>query len=109
MIKTFNEFTNEASFTSPVLDAPPQRDIVFTKKSFEQYNKLGMDGDKKMRQKVSKLIEQTTRDPFVGSKSESLHKSNKWSKRIDEKNRLVYLVTNTEIKVLSCMGHYDDK
>ncbi len=107
-IKTFIEFIKE-NFTSPLLDSTPSRNIVFTKKSFNQFNDWVVI-DRKKHKSISKLIEQTTRDPFTGSKAEPLHKSGgKWSKHIDEKNRLVYLVTDSEIKIVSCMGHYDDK
>jgi len=30
-----------------------------------------------------------------------------WSRRIDEKHRLVYAVTDAELTVIACRGHYD--
>jgi toxin YoeB len=32
-----------------------------------------------------------------------------YSRRIDEKNRLDYQVTNTDLVILSCIGHYEDE
>ena len=51
------------------------------------------------------------REPFVGSRAEPLigDKSGKWSKHIDSKHRLVYTVSDSDIKVFSCYEHYDDK
>lgn len=51
----------------------------------------------------------TQSDPFGGiGKPEPLkHEfAGCWSKRIDEKNRLVYQVTDEKIVVLSCRFHY---
>ena len=31
-----------------------------------------------------------------------------WSRRIDDTNRLVYRVTNSQIEVVQCKGHYSD-
>ena len=52
------------------------------------------------------------RNPFDGPGhpeplSENL--SGWWSRRIDEKNRIVYKSTGNSITVLSCKGHYNDK
>ncbi len=52
------------------------------------------------------------RNPFDGlghpePLSENL--SGWWSRRIDEKNRIVYKSTGNSITVLSCKGHYNDK
>lgn len=32
-----------------------------------------------------------------------------WSRRIDEKNRLVYRIVGTDLEIASCRSHYDDK
>ena len=35
----------------------------------------------------------------------------RWSRRIDRQNRLLYTInaTNNEVLLLKCLGHYDDK
>lgn len=35
--------------------------------------------------------------------------SGKWSRRINQKDRLVYEVTDGMIEVVQCKGHYSDK
>jgi toxin YoeB len=32
-----------------------------------------------------------------------------WSRRIDEKNRLVYRLADDGVEIVQCRGHYDDK
>ena len=32
-----------------------------------------------------------------------------WSRRIDDKNRLVYRIKDGRIEVVACRGHYGDK
>jgi toxin YoeB len=111
MIKSFSEFINENNkFYSPKLDSNPQRGVSFTRSAFEQYNDWLLI-DKKKFNNIKKLIVQTMRDPFVGSNAEPLvgDKSGKWSKHIDLKHRLVYSVSDTEIKIFSCYEHYGDK
>ncbi len=107
MIKLFNDFIIE-NYTSALLDSIPARKITFTKLAFDQYNEW-LTIDRKRHKVLGKLIEQTARDPFNGSKAEPLSRSSgKWSKRIDEKNRLIYLVTKESIEITSCLGHYED-
>ena len=50
------------------------------------------------------------REPFVGiGKPEPLlgNLSGFRSRRTDEKHRLVYAVTDAELTVIACRGHYD--
>ena len=55
------------------------------------------------------LIADVVRDPFDGiGKPEPLRHvlSGAWSRRIDEKNRLVYYVTDDHIVILQARDHY---
>lgn len=66
--------------------------------------------DKKTLKRINLLIKDTLRDPFAGmGKPEPLRGdlSGFWSRRIDDKNRLVYRVRNGSLEILSCKGHYD--
>ncbi len=66
--------------------------------------------DKKTLKRINSLIKDVLRDPFEGiGKPEPLTGSltGLWSRRIDEINRLVYIVENDLIIVISCRGHYD--
>lgn len=54
----------------------------------------------------------TQREPFAGEgKPEPLKDSpyGEWSRRINEKDRLVYIVGNANITIIQCKGHYNDK
>ncbi|MBK7247183.1 MAG: Txe/YoeB family addiction module toxin [Flavobacteriales bacterium] len=59
------------------------------------------------------LIKAILREPFKGmGKPEPLKGTLKgyWSRRIDEKHRLVYRMTSEgSVEVVSCKGHYGDK
>ncbi len=65
--------------------------------------------DRKTLKRINKLIEDTKRSPFSGiGKPESLREnlSGFWSRRIDDTNRLVYVVGDKYLTVISCRYHY---
>lgn len=65
--------------------------------------------DRKTLKRINKLIKNTQRTPFEGiGKPEPLKEnlSGFWSRRIDETNRLVYVVDNKQLTILSCRYHY---
>ncbi|OBT13874.1 addiction module protein [Vibrio sp. UCD-FRSSP16_10] len=65
--------------------------------------------DKKTLKRINKLINDVKRSPFDGiGKPEPLKENltDFWSRRIDDKNRLVYAVDNQEITIISCRYHY---
>jgi toxin YoeB len=60
--------------------------------------------------RIVSLILETQRTPFSGrGKPEPLkHElAGCWSRRIDEKHRLVYEVSGEEIRILACRYHYE--
>lgn len=64
--------------------------------------------DKKQLKRTNNLIKDIQRTPFEGiGKPESLkfHLSRFWSRRIDEKHRLIYTVTDEAILIASCRYH----
>lgn len=68
--------------------------------------------DKKTLRKINKLVKDIQRSPFDGighpePLSGSL--SGWWSRRIDEKNRIVYKFEDSNTTILSCRNHYNDK
>ena len=66
--------------------------------------------DKKTLKRINVLIKESLRTPFEGiGKPEALlgDLSGFWSRRIDEKNRLVYEVTDAVITIISCRYHYE--
>ncbi len=65
----------------------------------------------KVLSKIIKLITETTRTPRTGSgKPERLkHLGGEvWSRRITEKDRLVYDIQSDAIAIIACRFHYDD-
>lgn len=65
--------------------------------------------DRKPLKRINMLIADVLRDPVDGiGKPEPLRHvlSGAWSRRIDEKNRLVYYVTDVHIAVLHARDHY---
>lgn len=85
-----------------------QRNLIFTPEGWKDYQ-YWFEQDNKTLKKINKLINDTRRDPFNGiGKPEPLKEnySGLWSRRIDEKNRLVYAITDNEIRILGCRFHY---
>ena len=67
--------------------------------------------DKKTANKIYSLIEDIRRNGAMQGigKPESLKHRPGYSRRIDEKNQLVYDIDELQnIKIISCKGHYDD-
>ena len=65
--------------------------------------------DKKTLKRINKLITDMKRSPFDGiGKPEPLKEnlSGFWSRRIDETNRLVYIVDDKQLTIISCRYHY---
>ena len=84
--------------------------IVFSTMSFEEFTEW-QNTDKKIYKKIASLIKEISRTPFTGTgKPEPLKGdlSGYWSRRIDDKNRLVYRVTEAQIEIIQCKGHYND-
>jgi toxin YoeB len=65
--------------------------------------------DKKTLKKINKLIEATLRMPFEGvGKPEPLKENltGFWSRRIDDTNRLIYVVEDEYLTIIACRYHY---
>ena len=66
--------------------------------------------DKKTLKRINALINDIKRNPFDGiGKPEPLKEnlSGYWSRRIDDKNRVVYYEQDNIVYILACRGHYD--
>lgn len=84
------------------------RQLAFDASGWEDYT-YWRGQDRKTLKRISLLIQDVLRDPSTGiGKPEPLKHilSGAWSRRIDEANRLVYLVTDTHIVVLQARDHY---
>ena len=89
--------------------------ILFSQRAESDYNFITKNWSQASVRKVIKLLAEIEQNPRVGTgKPEQLkHYKDKeiWSRRIDEKNRLIYSIDNDEVLVIliSMIGHYADK
>lgn len=67
--------------------------------------------DKKTLKKINKLFRSIERDGAMGGEGQPEKLKNlpdTYSRRIDEKNRLVYIAAGGNCTIKSCKGHYDE-
>ena len=86
--------------------------MIFLSEGWDDY--LYWQGqDKKTLRKVNQLLTDISRNAYEGlGKPEPLgeNMTGWWSRRIDDKNRLVYRVLeSTDIEIAQCKGHYGDR
>jgi len=85
--------------------------INFTEIGWQDYT-YWQSQDKKTLKKINSLIDDIGRNGYDGiGKPEQLSGdlAGWWSRRIDEKNRLVYrLLENGAMEIAQCRGHYGD-
>ena len=82
--------------------------LAFDRSGWEDYTSW-QSQDRKTLRRINLLIQDILRDPFVGiGKPEPLKYilSGAWSRRIDDANRLVYLMTDTHVVILQARNHY---
>lgn len=85
----------------------------FTEDAWDEYM-YWHDQDKRTVKKINRLIADILRNGAmkgIGSPEQLKgDKSGCFSRRINEKDRLVYQVLSGDIvEIISCKGHYDDK
>ena len=81
---------------------------TFTEQGFEDYL-YWQTQDKKTLKRVNALIKDIERNGALSGlgKPERLKNYDGYSRRIDEKNRLVYNVQDNTLKIMACRGHYE--
>ena len=82
---------------------------IFSDYAWEEYQEWM--NDKKMLKRINDLIKDIDRNGNTGmGKPEPLRHalSGYWSRRITEKERLIYKIENDEIYIIGCKGHYDN-
>ncbi len=85
------------------------RNIVFEEQAFQDFTQWALE-DKKIYRKIVDEINDIQRNPFSGiGKPEPLKYNLRgcWSRRITDKHRLVYRITDAEIILVSCKFHYE--
>lgn len=83
--------------------------LVWTNESWKDYV-YWQTQDKKTLKRINKLILDTQRSPYNGIGKPEPLKGNLihfWSRRIDDTNRLVYIVDGTSLCIISCRYHYN--
>ncbi len=81
---------------------------VFSENAWEDYQ-YWLKTDKKVLNRINKLIKETRREPFAGiGKPEPLKHSltGYWSRRINEEDRMVYKATDDALLIAQLRYHY---
>ena len=83
-------------------------DIKFSERFIYEY-KEWFYSQPNVVEKIDRLIESIEINPFEGvGKPERLKgKINWYSRRITKKDRLIYVVDGSIVRLTSCKGHYD--
>ena len=87
------------------------KNVIFTLEGLDDYI-YWQTQDRKTLNKVNKLIKDIIRNGNEGIGHPEPLKgdlSGKWSRAIDDKNRLTYIIHDDRIEILACRGHYGDK
>lgn len=82
--------------------------LVFASEAWEDYL-LWQKQDKRMLERINKLIKETMREPFAGiGKPEPLKHalSGFWSRRISDEHRMVYRVEGDSLQIAQLRFHY---
>ena len=82
--------------------------LVFSELAWEDYL-YWQKHDRKLVERINKLIEATARDPYVGiGKPEPLKHalSGFWSRRIDDEHRMVYRFAGDQLEIAQLRFHY---
>ncbi len=86
-------------------------DKIWTDASCEEFE-YWMDQDERILTKILQLIKDIDRNGYSGIGHPEPLKGNfagYWSRRIVEKNRLIYKIEGGNILIIQCGSHYGDK
>ena len=84
-------------------------EFTFSADAWEQYLSW-QEQDKKTLRRINELLRDISRGGYEGiGKPEPLKNelSGWWSRRINEKDRLVYRIEDDVCKIIQCRGHYE--
>ncbi|MBW1606323.1 Txe/YoeB family addiction module toxin [Lactobacillus sp. Sy-1] len=83
----------------------------FTDSGWEDYLWIQKNSKPDLK-RLNKLINIIARTPFDGiGKPEPLHgeMNGYWSRRVNDRDRIVYTVTESEIIIIACRTHYGQR
>ena len=85
---------------------------IFSPRALKEYIEWQGE-DKRTLKKINKLINDIHRNGHTGIGHPEPLKgdlSGYWSRETDEKNRLVYYITDSnDVEIIQCKGHYSDE
>ncbi|MDR1796591.1 MAG: Txe/YoeB family addiction module toxin [Clostridiales Family XIII bacterium] len=85
--------------------------VIFSEAAWREY--VDWQGeDRKTLKSINKLIQSIMNDGLLGGlgKPERLKHIDGYSRRIDDKNRLLYAAqSDGSVEIISCKGHYEDQ
>jgi len=87
-------------------------EVIYKDKALNDIIFWKMSGQKNIRSRIAKLIEDIEVHPYTGlGKPEALkyELTGLWSREIDKGNRLIYEILENQIHIISIRGHYFDK
>jgi toxin YoeB len=86
--------------------------VILAPKAKKHFREIHKSGSKTTIRKIEKLVLELSEHPYTGTgKVKQLRGvQGIWSRRIDKKNRLLYMVKEEDavVLILSVIGHYDD-
>lgn len=85
--------------------------IVFSERAWQEYL-YWQTQDKRTLKKINSIFKDILRNGYKGiAKPEPLkgNLSGFWSREIDDGNRIVYRLSEDQVEIIQCKGHYDDK
>ena len=83
---------------------------VWSDRAWDDYE-YWQEQDRKTLRTINKLLKDIGRTPFSGlGKPEPLKHnwSGYWSRRIDDKNRMIYRIVDGKLEIAQCKAHYSD-
>lgn len=83
--------------------------FLFSENAWEEYQ-YRITQDRKTAKKINSLLADIDRNGYIGiGKAEPLKGdlSGYWNRRIDEKNRLVFKISDDTVEIVQCKGHYE--
>ncbi|MBW7869127.1 MAG: Txe/YoeB family addiction module toxin [Brumimicrobium sp.] len=88
--------------------------VELTEKALKDIALHKKSGNKSSEKKIKKILEELKEHPYTGTGQPEALKyqlSGKWSRRINNKDRMIYEVKDkiVTVEVLSAIGHYLDK
>ena len=84
-------------------------EIIYKSEAIEDIEYWKKTGNTQIQQKISELINDISLHPTIGIGKPEMLKyelSGKWSRRINKEHRIIYMIVNDEIHILSLKGHY---